>query len=173
MEINDIKKDFVERTLKLLETQNNLKFDTTFLLNCLLGLLVAVYEFEDEDKKESIFNKNINQEFLEYIPDNIEYFKAKDDFEKVSNRLKVKRYNIELKGKNSIQEKTQLWYLEKIRNSIAHININPINRDKKWASVELFNEHSYGKDFSVEYSNEDLKKFAVYIAKRYLNILSR
>ncbi|WP_296331180.1 HEPN family nuclease [uncultured Treponema sp.] len=178
MEINEIQREFVERTKKLLESsfeevESINHYEVTFLLNCLLGLIVAVSEFDSRKKENKIFNKKIKDDsnFLAHIPSDIQYF---DNTEVAigSNygRLHKRDYSVSEKNKEDLQtsDKKQDWYLKKIRNSIAHLNIEPENEGDKWIGVELYNEDQKMKDFSVVYKNTELKKFAIYIAGKYL-----
>jgi hypothetical protein len=136
------RKDIVERTKRLIEThydciKKTSQLEVTFLINCLLGLVVAVSENKKGKGKvkDKIFLQNILK--TEYL------------------------------------DKSYDWFLPKIRNAIAHQNIEPRNdsENKKWTGVKMWNwnEHNKKKDFEIELTNEELKDLALKIAEDYLN----
>lgn len=65
-------------------------------------------------------------------------------------------------------------FLKKIRNGVAHQNISPNNQGKKWKGLRLWNHNEYGiKDFEVEFYIGELKVFAIFIAQKYLDELTK
>jgi hypothetical protein len=82
MEVKNYKIDFVQRTLELLKTnygriQEDLHLEVTFLMNCLLGLIVTVTE--NKESKNSFFSENIDDEFAEKIPSTVWYLHKEDN----------------------------------------------------------------------------------------------
>ena len=77
-EIRD-RKDFVKRTKEILKGKYDYfkeeeDREVTFLLNCLLGTVVAVSE-----SKNNNLNGNIDDKFLELFPDEIGFLKTKSN----------------------------------------------------------------------------------------------
>ena len=69
--------DFIKRTKEILK-ENFQSFEekdreVTFLLNCLLGLIVTISENEKTEKK--VFKDNIDNDFLTMIPNKIGFVK--------------------------------------------------------------------------------------------------
>lgn len=165
--IENIKFDFVERTKDILV--NGYDFfkendrEVTFLLNCLLGLIVTVSE-----NKKDIFNGRIDDEFLKFIPEKLGFVKSKTDgcnlitSDEIMNKV---LHKVDIKS----IENGKKFFIEKIRNGIAHQNIEPINESGKWVGVKIWNENKSGnKDFEIDFTVEELKKFALKIADDYL-----
>lgn len=167
-EIENYRIDFVARTKEILEQyfdkfeKDNREF--TFLLNCLLGLIVTVTEYEK--RRNNIFRGRIDDSLLELIPERIGFIKEYDaaDITDVS----LTKLQVTIGHKNDLKEKDKLWFFKKIRNSIAHQNIERINEDRKWIGVRLWNENSSKKDFEIVFTVEEMKRLAVYLADRYL-----
>jgi hypothetical protein len=158
--------EFVERTKQVLEIleqkakENNL--EVTFLLNTLLGLIVMCSE-----KGKNIFNKKIDDDFIEkIIPQDIqitenitiEFKQGMDD--KIERNITKKEFLI---------SKEQIWFIEKIRNGIAHQNIEPNpNGGEIWTHIRIYNKRNNKIDFGVTLSIDQLKKLALSIADTYL-----
>ena len=135
-EIINYRIDFIQRTREILEANyqsfENKDREVTFLLNCLLGLIVTISENEKREKK--IFKDNINDDFLTIIPDKVgfvESYRVDDDLTSTD----LTELNVKVGHKNDLKGKSQLWFINKIRNGIAHQNIKGINEDKKWIGV--------------------------------------
>jgi hypothetical protein len=137
--------DIVERTKELLqntyeEIKKTSQLEVSFLINCLLGLVVMVAE----SKKGKGLVKD--KEFLRNIR------------------------KINIKYKESLAEKEYQWFLKKMRNAIAHQNIDPINENGKWTGAKMWNETKDGiRDFEISLTNTELKELALNIANDYLN----
>jgi hypothetical protein len=166
MKTTNYPEDFVKRTKKLIEShyehiKTNGELEVTFLINCLLGLIVAVAE---NGKETGLIS---NSEILNSI--------QKIGFsEKASDTSKQELINhdeitITIKHKDCLAEKEYQWFLKKLRNAIAHQNIEPINEKEKWTGVKMWNESRDGiKDFAIELTNDELKRLALSIAGNYL-----
>jgi hypothetical protein len=75
-----------------------------------------------------------------------------------------------VKGKSEIEnEYTKDWFLKKIRNGIAHQNMTAKNENEKWIGVRIWNEHYGLVDFEIEFTIEELKEFAIFIAGEFEN----
>lgn len=146
----DFKKDFVDRTLKLLRNHDT-EYEVTLLLNCLLALV----SFPIELKQYEINSKAENFRF--------------DCIEKLKS----------LKNEENYIDEDESNFFSNIRNSIAHINIktNPKNNTNTIESVTLWNEEWYingrlrrkpKKTFRVNISVNNLRIFAEYVAEEYL-----
>lgn len=164
--------DFVKRTQVLLKDLSSkakeLELDVTFLINTLLGLIVLCSEEGAE-----IFNEKIDEEFiLKVIPENIEIFEStKINF---TGNFDDK-INIELSKKEFLLNQTKHWYIKKLRNGIAHHNIEihsePSERNGAWSHVTIFNtkDSKKGKiDFKIKLSINELYNLAMEISNIYL-----
>jgi hypothetical protein len=168
--INNYKIDFIKRTKEILE--NNFQFfeekdrEVTFLLNCLLGLIVTVSE--NEKKEIKVFKGMIDDDLLNLIPDTIGFIEKNQVDEDLTN-VDLTQLDIKVGHKSSLKRKKQLWLINNIRNGIAHQNIQGINENGIWVGVRLFNTRDSIKDFEIIFKIEELKKFAVALSDKYLD----
>ncbi len=164
----EYKIDFVRRTKELIENDfENFKSknrEVTFLMNCLLGLIVNVSE-NTKREKYSIFDKNMEDfDFFDLIPEKIAFFEG-SFFE--MNENGTPEYNC--KRKEDFKKMMMSWFLVKLRNSIAHQNIKALNRDGKWVEVKMWNiKMDGGKDFEIIFEIEQLKNFVIKISEQYI-----
>jgi hypothetical protein len=70
--------------------------------------------------------------------------------------------------KNDLKNYTKLWFVNKLRNGIAHQNIEGINEDEVWIGLKLWNTNNDLIDFEIIFTIEELKKLALKIADDYL-----
>lgn len=135
--------DFVFRTRELLleYDQNHIWEwkEFTLLINCALWIIVFIQE---RWKRKELKNS--------------------DDFlrEKISNISELSF----LHEIDYIRDKNLASFLEKLRNSIAHINIKSNNTDTNWESVELRDTCSR----SITFTYHQLKTIIMYLADKYL-----
>lgn len=164
--------EFVRRTKMLLEsnyeriTEDNLEF--TFLLNCLLGLIV----FVSENNKNPI--NIIDNEFINYLPDAFG-FTSNPITDIDLTDLNSTQILFQIYHKNDLisQEKTKKWFISKLRNGIAHNNIEAINTEGKWTGLRLWNSNwNKVKDFEIIFTAEELKSLAIKISADYLTQFS-
>lgn len=190
-QIIDYKLEFISRTKRLIEDlyskaeQNNLEY--TFLINCTLGLIVAVSEnlnyFMEENSRSALCQSfKIKLNCLNSINLNnikvLNYKKLEKELkEKIFNDINLesssissKIINIELKPTNDVLNYDFIWLINKLRNSIAHQNIKPINNNGLWNGVKFRNYNNEGIiDFQLEIDNNVLKDLAIEIANMYIN----
>lgn len=67
-----------------------------------------------------------------------------------------------------MKQKTKQWFINKIRNSIAHQNIDGVSVKGEWTGVCLSNIYSSRKDFEINFSVEELRNFALKLSTIYL-----
>lgn len=183
--IRDYPKEFVERTLELLENvypnAKSHELEVTFLLNCLLGLIIATYEKLD-DCKEGFFNKKLmDEEIFEFVPLNIaridmrqlhKDFKAEingksligqhGDLISLNHRIEVQKFKL-------VKNITLREFIRNIRNGIAHQNLMATSQDHHWHGIRIWNHDKNGiKDFEVEFEISQLMKFAKFIGSKFL-----
>ena len=132
--------DFIKRTKEILE-ENFQSFEekdreVTFLLNCLLGLIVTISENEKTGKK--VFKDNIDNDFLTLIPDKIGFVKRNRVDDDLTN-VDLTELNVKVGHKEDLKRENKLWLINKIRNGIAHQNIEGINENDKWIGDRLWN----------------------------------
>jgi hypothetical protein len=161
--------DFVARTKQLID-QNFAKFNSedlevTFLLNCLLGLIITV--LENEKRKSKAFTGKIDDDFLSYIPQRVGYLGKSQDIDltlenSTDIQTKVEHYE-------SLKTQDKIWFINKLRNGIAHQHIQPINQDGKWVGIKLWNVNINKKDFEIIFTIDQLKSLSIKIADVYFN----
>ena len=169
--IKNYKIEFVSRTKDLL-TENFEDFkskdkEVTFLLNCLLGLIIAVSENEKISNRS--LKGKLDDEFIKNIPDKIGFIiKGNHNRDLTEQSLT----NIEAKVGHKLELKSfeKLWFINKIRNGIAHQNIESINDNDLWIGLKLWNTNNDKiKDFEIIFTIEELKNLAIKIADDFIN----
>lgn len=149
-EMKNFNKEFVERTLTIIDeykNDNERKYDVTLLLNCLCGLVTLPIE-RKKDKDDDSINK----------------FKRK-----CVNELKkvCEEYNFHKRSfKNSFRS---------IRNAIAHLHIEVSNAEQKINIIQLtdYKDGKFNKPeiFKIIIKVEKLEEFAKFVATEYLKII--
>ena len=180
MEIMNYKKEFVKRTKIMLEgyynlfkckhNDNDLGFEVTLLMNCLLGLIITVTENEES----KVFNKVIDKEILSMIPKTVGFCKAKNfniinqlDFtDSQHNETNIVYY---ISHHADLANMIMSDFLKKLRNGIAHQNIAPDNEGGLWTGVTIWNLNKSGmKDFEIKFKIDELKKLVLKIADIFI-----
>lgn len=145
-EMKNFKRDFVERTIKVLnQNYNDTRYEVTLLLNCLLGMVTLPIE-----EKKDIKNNDIVDRF-------------QDD---CAEKLK----ELAIKVKSKIKNNKLLF--RNIRNSIAHLKIETNPQNNEIETIELKNLNKGNKGIETLYiliSVKNLKIFAEYVANEYLD----
>jgi len=168
-EITNYPIDFVKRTKDLLNDNfdyfKDKDSEVTFLLNCLLGLIVNVSE--NEKKSNKTFKGKIDDDFLSNLPEKIGFIINNSNDNEISN-INLFEINTNIGHKEDLKTRTKLWFINKLRNGIAHQNIEGINENKKWVGLKLWNTNSDIKDFEIVFTIDELKKLSLMIANDYL-----
>lgn len=167
--IKNYKIDFVSRTKELLN-DNFADFKTkdkevTFLLNCLLGLIVNVSE--NEKKSKLTFKGKIDADFISQLPDKVGFIIKKQHSEDLTDE-RVKKIEIKIGHKSDLKSQDKFWFINKLRNGIAHQNIEGINEGDKWVGVRIWNTYNEERDFEIIFTIDQLKNLAIKIADDYL-----
>lgn len=162
------KLDFVERTIEIL-TEFYPRFEendreVTFLLNCLLGLIITTTENEKRDREA--FRGNIDESFLANIPAKIGFIENTRTHRDLTD-IDLTELSVSVHHKNGLLGKDKMWFLMKLRNCIAHQNIDAVNKDGKWIGIRLWNINYSKKDFEVVFSINEIKNFALNLATEY------
>jgi hypothetical protein len=168
-EIKNYKIEFVERTKDLLNDNfsyfENKDKEVTFLLNCLLGLIINVSE--NEKKSNIALKGKIDDAFLSNLPNKIGFtIKVSGKNELTNDSLT--EIMTKVGHKNDLRNYTKLWFVNKLRNGIAHQNIEGINENGKWIGLKLWNTNNDLIDFEIVFTINELKKLALKIADDYL-----
>lgn len=177
-------KDFVERTLRLInecydETKSK-ELEVTFLLNCLLGLIIATNENIEND--DYFIKTRLNDsKLIKFIPKSIAQldFKVfdKDIKDKINKKSLINQLDDEITISSQIKiEKfkqlknlTLKQFIRFLRNGIAHQNIMPTSNNEHWKGIRIWNHNSSGiKDFEIEFQIGELKKFAIFIGTKFI-----
>lgn len=170
--IKNYRIDFIKRTKEILE-ENFQSFEekdreVTFLLNCLLGLIVTISENEKTEKK--VFKDNIDNDFITLVPDKIGFVK-RNRVDVDLTHVDLTELNVKVGHKEDLKRKNKFWLIKKIRNGIAHQNIEGINENDKWIGVRLWNNtNTFKKDFEIIFTIEELKSFAIALSDKYLDV---
>lgn len=141
--------DFVRRTIDILENYNG-EYSFSNLINCTLGLIILPYE---KRRELPTFSKNISE--IASIP-----CFAILDFNPIK---KIKKNSI------SYYPRTFRVFLQKIRNGLAHQNICPINSEGILQKIQITNKYGTHIDLKVEFTEGELKEFALFVSELYLN----
>ena len=166
--------DIVKRTTEILKdhfpTLEDKDREATFLMNCLLGIVVAI----SENKKisQSIFNESTDDDFLSMIPEKFGFITSYDNVKELRDIRLLKR-TVNIGHKNELKSKSKIWFINRVRHSIAHQNIKAINEDEKWVGVILYNKPKEVIDFEIEFDIVELKIFALKLGKMYLDGLKK
>lgn len=173
------RKDFVQRTNEMLKDNwpylQDKDKEVTFLLNCTLGLIVAIAEDEEIAKNnfKTLFKDNFDRTFLDLLPKRIGFVDSK---ETVCNDLTVDgaEVNVVVGHKEDLVEKDAPWLLKKIRHGIAHLNIRFENEDEQIKTIRLWNNPIHNKrlrDFEVVFEIKELRDFATKLSDRYFELI--
>lgn len=148
MEIKKFELQFVERTRDILLKYNG-KYSFSNLLNCTLGLIILPYE---NISSMEIWQKKLNE--IDSLP--------KFDLIKFKPIKSIK------KDKEIYFPSTLEIFLKKLRNGLAHQNINPINFEGNLIGVKILNKHINEVDLEVNFTESQLKEFSLFISDLYL-----
>lgn len=143
--------DFVSRTIKILNGYDG-PYTFSNTINCTLGLIILPFENLNENP---IWDTNIQE---------IDTLRAVEI--RIFNPLRRDRDN---RNRTEQLPKTLRNFLMKIRHGIAHQNILPINKDGKLCKIEITNKFKNEVDLQVIFTEEQLNKFALFIAETYLD----
>ena len=168
--ISNYRIDFVKRTKEILESgYQNFKDndrEATFLLNCLLGLIITISE--NEKKSKSVFKGVIDSEFIEIIPSKIGFIK-KYNTDTDYTHADLTELILKIGHRDSLIGMRKLWFINKLRNGIAHQNIEAINESGTWTGIRLWNINNYSeKDFEIIFTISELKNLAIKLSDIYL-----
>lgn len=154
--VNNYSSEFPERTLRLLKSFQDKDIDynlnVTFLINCLLGLIVTAVE---NSERRQLIVGNVDDELLNFFPDNVE--------------LKIRNGTLSVHPKEILRTISKLSVLKKIRNAIAHQHVEPQNKNNNWVGVTLWNVTPQNEiDFRIGLTTAQLNSLANYITNQYL-----
>jgi hypothetical protein len=136
MEDKTIAKDFVSRTLHILDNYDG-PYGVTLLVNCLLGLIVLPRErgYKHISEKNGIHFSDLG----------------------------IKESDIICWGKISEQEKSATRFLRSMRNAVAHIKIESITSEGEIESLHFHDESGFEAVFTIETVKQMVRQLADYI----------
>ena len=155
-------KSFTKNTKTLLEEyfcqiKNDAELEVTFLMNCLLGLIVNVSEKKKNQKKVKI------SDFAQFLP---ETFLLWSD---TTNKLETVMIS------DSSKYSFKKYFLKHLRNGISHSHIiaEPDSNDN-WHKVIISDFYTIGKkkglkNFEISLTIEQLYKLALKTAELFNN----
>jgi len=141
--------------------------EVTFLMNCLLGILITTAEHEVSgnqalDGFDKVFNKKITEdEFYKLIPINV-------DFVKKGNDLQLAKKDFIVFHKKELIGKPESWFINKIRNGVAHQKIDFIDDGCDWTGVRIWDDKSGKRDFEIVFNINELLNFTLFLSSKYL-----
>ena len=173
------RKDFVQKTNEMLrdnwEYLRDKDREVTFLLNCTLGLIVAIAEDKEVAKNsfKTLFKDNFDRTFINLLPKRIGFV---DSNGMVCDDLTVYGVgvNVFVGHKDDLVEKDAPWLLKKIRHGIAHLNIKFENEGGQIQTIRLWNNPIHNKslrDFEVVFEIKELRDFATTLSDKYFEII--
>jgi len=90
---------------------------------------------------------------------------------RIESNSDLTELNVKVSHKDDLKKKSKLWLINKIRNGIAHQNIEGVNENGKWIGVRLCNKNNDSKkDFEIVFAIEELKRFAITLSNKYLEV---
>lgn len=156
MEITKFDREFVERTKSIVNDYDG-GYEFSNLLNCTLGLIVLPFEILRSDSSP-------------YWSQEIGYI---SDFPKFTVHIFEPIWKLDRTTRKPIPSpKTLKVLLRKVRNGIAHQNIAPSNHEGVFQSVRIWNTFAQKRDVDIEFTQNELRLFAMFIADAYLNTSS-
>jgi len=91
------------------------------------------------------------------------------------NNLRIRRFEPIKKKKRTGEieyfPKTLKILLKKVRNGLAHQNIEPVNTNEIFTGIIIRNFYGEGRrdlDLEVEFNRNELVRFALFISAKYL-----
>ncbi|MEW5922317.1 MAG: HEPN family nuclease [Bacillota bacterium] len=142
MEQKNIEKDFVERTLHILDNYDG-PYGVTLLINCLLGLIVL--------PKEKDFNHISGSKDIHF------------------HDLGLEDGDIRSWGNIREEQRTVASFIRCMRNSIAHIHIESISAEGEIESLLFIDKSGFEAVLGIGKIKNMVKKFASYFIGRLNN----
>lgn len=187
-EYKDFKKDFVLRTREIIETTDKeTKYDVTLLLNCLLGLLAYPIESLSDLRSDSKDTSNMKAN----VVSDSQHMKF------IISCLSTKLVALEIRApgetdcdgwrnQSESDDEYSLYRLSCFRNAIAHCHIDTESCNGEISSIRLRDINPYKPFVEVEktdgekrelryhfqktFSVQELRDFALHVAKQYVEI---
>jgi len=157
---------FIQRTLDNLDGE--IKNSYTHLINSLLGLVILPRQWICQKKRKvDSFDKKL-AEF-----DDLNFLKEISTFVDENNK---EQSVSKLTGNKAFEEMKVIELTNRIRNSLAHLNIRPTKESDSWAGV-IFRNYSSDKEagtwsdnynFQLYLTMSEIKLFSVFISNLYL-----
>ncbi|UCE46510.1 MAG: hypothetical protein JSW47_12910 [Phycisphaerales bacterium] len=117
-----------------------------------------------------VFKGKIDDDFLNLLPDRIgfvEKMQIKDTVDLTKESLSD--LQVRVCHKADLKRMDKFWFINKIRNGIAHQNVESLNCERKWVGVRLSNKPAKNtKDFEIIFTIEQLRGFALELSQLYL-----
>jgi hypothetical protein len=169
--VSDFDKQFVQRTLDNLNVEVPNTY--THLLNCLLGLILLPRQWNEQGKRNTKFYKTklVDEPDLLFL--NSKAY-ISDEY---SQEMEVQKLDHKHMSFENIRIKE---LINRIRHAIAHQSLRPTSSGDEWAGI-IMRSYSHdskvakwGNSYEVQmyFTMDELKAFAVFIAKNYLDELA-
>lgn len=186
MQFSTVERDFVERTLQLLEqydrfvvpkTGHDERYEVTLLLNCLVGLIVLPFEHSKREQN--------NEQYPQVVNDDTRLVEDLDPKWGLVN-LQIRRLKID-GNKRPTESITLRETIALVRHSLAHARFDDAQEQNKstgwYASyktfsgnpieslifeVDFINEYRDRVEFEASIPVGDLRNFATTVAAKFL-----
>ncbi|MDR0619699.1 MAG: hypothetical protein LBG17_07375 [Bacteroidales bacterium] len=169
----DYKKEFGTRTVEVLEKGyrplTTLGREVTFLMNCLLGTIVVISQKEDDRKKAARAVEEAKiEENKTKAAKVVEEVGVRNSF--LDGEINEDFFNkLDIPVKQVLNVDDRLDFISNIRHGIAHQHIKEKNgmndkNENTWKGVIIKNPD---QNFEIEFTTDELRKFAINLAKKY------
>jgi len=137
--------ELITRTKQLLDTYKGY-YTNTLLMNSLLSLIVLPQQYNARQRNLSFMNQDLTKiREIDFVLNSPRFL------------FDPRRHNNDLKN-----------LMNRIRNGIAHQNIQVIGKNHEWATIIIEDKDKSGQvGLHLELTIEELKKLAIYIADEY------
>jgi len=136
MEQQIVEKEFVERTLHILQNYEG-PYGVTLLINCLLGMIIL--------PKEKDFNHISGSEDIHF------------------SDLGIEDGDIKSWGKIEVEGRTAARFIRSMRNSIAHIRIESISNEGEIESLHFTDKSGFEAVLSIEKIKQMVMKLREFV----------
>lgn len=142
-EYTDFPKDFLERTLSIVENYNG-EYEVTNLINCCLGLIIIP-----------------KQRLIDTLPD---YTFSDND-----KTFKIDKSNLKLIKNRDFSLKN---VLRQIRNGLTHARIEQKTLHNRIIGIRISDRYNENSDdnFIIELTTDELKEFSLKLANKFIEM---
>jgi hypothetical protein len=164
---------FINRSIDILTGYQD-RYEFTALINILLALIIIPNEVRIKKKKSFKFDfferKMGTYSILKEI------FKMSDIklLNEEGKEYTQKKFFYKTKlGEQNINTILLGDFIRRIRNGITHYSFDPVIENNKWIGIIIQNYKAEFLNFEVYFTENELKEFALFIAKKYVETVEK